>query len=264
MINLNYFRPKNQKRFDLAKSREKFKKRKSKNLKFLLEKRYSWMKKYLGNKKNIIELGSGNGLSKLVLNNKNILLTDIDIHDWIDHKIDMNKMKLEKKYLGQVDVFIINHSLHHCAYPGKLLKNLNKYLKKGGYILINDPEISFFFKFFLYILNHEGWSMKTNVFNFKKPIFNPKNPWVSDNAVAFHLFSNEEKFSKFFPEYEIELNKLNEFSIFLNSGGVVSESPFIPLNNFFLKILDFVDDLLIFLFPSVFALNRRIVLKKII
>ena len=53
MINLNYFRPKNQKRFDLAKSREKFKKRKSKNLKFLLEKRYLWMKKYLGNKKNI-------------------------------------------------------------------------------------------------------------------------------------------------------------------------------------------------------------------
>ena len=32
----------------------------------------------------------------------------------------------------------------------------------------------------------------------------------------------------------------------------------------FLKILDFVDDLLIFLFPSVFALNRRIVLKKVI
>ena len=51
MINLNYFRPKNQKKFNLAKSREKFKKRKSKNLKFLLEKRYLWMKKYLDNKK---------------------------------------------------------------------------------------------------------------------------------------------------------------------------------------------------------------------
>ena len=89
MINLNYFRPKNQKKFNLAKSREKFKKRKSKNLKFLLEKRYLWMKKYLDNKKKIIELGSGNGLSKIVLNNKSMLLTDIDIHDWIDHKIDM-------------------------------------------------------------------------------------------------------------------------------------------------------------------------------
>ena len=41
--------------------------------------------------------------------------------------ITTKNAKLEKKYLKQVDVFIINHSLHHCAYPGKLLKNLNKY-----------------------------------------------------------------------------------------------------------------------------------------
>ena len=105
--------------------------------------------------------------------------------------------------------------------------------------------------------------MKTNVFNFKKPIFNPKNPWVSDNAVGYHLFDDEKKFTKFFPEYNVELNKLNEFSVFLNSGGVVSESPFIPLNNFFLKILDIIDDFLILIFPRVFALNRRVVLKKI-
>ena len=105
--------------------------------------------------------------------------------------------------------------------------------------------------------------MKSNVFNLKKPVFNPKNPWVSDNAIAFHMFNNEDRFKKFFPEYSIEINKLNEFSIFLNSGGVVSESIFIPLNNFFLKILDFIDDVLIFFFPRIFALNRRIVLKKI-
>ena len=61
---------------------------------------------FLKHKKKIIELGSGNGLSKLVLNNKNMLLTDIDIHDWIDHRIDMNKMKLEKKYLKQ-DQFLM-------------------------------------------------------------------------------------------------------------------------------------------------------------
>ena len=262
MINLNYFKPNTQKKFNLARSREKFKKRKSKNLKFLLEKRFLWMDKYLISKKNIIELGSGNGLAKQVLKRK-ILLSDIDIHDWIDLKIDMNNIKLKNKYVNNVDVFIINHALHHCAYPGKLLKNLNKYLKKGGYILINDPEISFFFKFFLFTLDHEGWSMKSNVFNLKKPVFNPKNPWVSDNAIAFHMFNNEDRFKKFFPEYSIEINKLNEFSIFLNSGGVVSESIFIPLNNFFLKILDFIDDVLIFFFPRIFALNRRIVLKKI-
>ena len=53
MINLNYFKPKTQKKFDLVRSRQKFKKRKSKNLKFLLEKRFLWMDKYLISKKNI-------------------------------------------------------------------------------------------------------------------------------------------------------------------------------------------------------------------
>ena len=264
MINLKKFKPTKQKKFDLEKSRNKFKKRKSKNLKFLLDKRFNWMKKYLRNKNKIIELGSGNGLAKIVLKNKKIILTDIDMHRWIDLKIDMNKIFLKKKYINNVDIFIVNHALHHCAYPGRLLKNLNKYLKKGGYILINDPEISFFFKFFLFALNHEGWSMNSNVFNFKKPIFSPDNPWVSDNAVAFHLFNDEKKFNYYFPEYKIEINRLNEFSIFLNSGGVVSNSFFIPLNNYFLKILDIIDNILIYFFPKIFALNRTIVLKKII
>ena len=54
------------------------------------------MDKYLISKKNIIELGSGNGLAKQVLKRK-ILLSDIDIHDWIDLKIDMNNIKLKNK-----------------------------------------------------------------------------------------------------------------------------------------------------------------------
>ena len=257
------FRPTIQKKFDLKNSRKKFFTRKSKNLEFLLNKRYFWMKKYLKKKKIIIELGSGNGLLKNILNNKKILLSDIENYNWIDLIINMNKIKLKKKYINKVDVFIINHALHHCAYPAKLLKEISKYLKKDGYILINDPEISLSFKFFLYILNHEGWSMESDVFNIKKPVFNPKNSWSSDNAIAFHLFDNNKKFNKYFPEYKIEINKLNEFSIFLNSGGVVSKSFFIPLNSFFLKILDNIDNILIFFFPKIFALNRRVVLKKV-
>ena len=259
----NNFKPSKQKKFDLQNSREKFFKRKSKNLEFLLNKRFNWMKKYLKNKNYIIELGSGNGLFKEVIKNEKIILSDIEVYKWIDIKIDMNNLKLEKKFINKVDIFVINHALHHCAYPAKLLKELSRYLKKGGLVLINDPEISFFFKFFLYLLNHEGWSMENKVFDLKKPLFDPKNPWYSDNATAYHLFHKEKKFLKFFPEYKIEKNVLNEFSIFLNSGGVVSDSFFIPLNNFFLKIIDWVDNVLISLLPRVFALNRRIVLKKV-
>ena len=234
----------------------------NKNLIYLLNKRFSWMKKYIKRKKIIIELGSGNGCIKKVIDNKKIILTDIIKYPWIDKKVDMLKINLGKKYLKKVDIFIINHSLHHCANPALTLKKMSIYLKKNGYILINEPETSFFLKFIQVVLDDESWSLKSKVFN-SKSIFNPKSPWISNTAVAQLLFKNDKKFQKHFPQYEIVENKLSEFFIFLNSGGVNSSFFHIKLNNFFLKILNIVDEILIFLLPNIFALNRTIVLKKI-
>ena len=234
----------------------------NKNLIYLLNKRFSWMKKYIKRKKIIIELGSGNGCIKKVIDNKKIILTDIIKYPWIDKKVDMLKINLGKKYLKKVDIFIINHSLHHCANPALTLKKMSIYLKKNGYILINEPETSFFLKFIQVVLDDESWSLKSKVFN-RKSIFNPKSPWISNTAVAQLLFKNDKKFQKHFPQYEIVENKLSEFFIFLNSGGVNSSFFHIKLNNFFLKILNIVDEILIFFLPNIFALNRTIVLKKI-
>ena len=44
----------------------------------------------------------------------------------------MLKINLGKRYLKNVDVFIINHSLHHCANPYLCLEKMSKYLKKVG------------------------------------------------------------------------------------------------------------------------------------
>ena len=46
---------------NIFENRKKILKSKNKNLIFLLEKRFKWMKNYLKGKKCIIELGSGNG-----------------------------------------------------------------------------------------------------------------------------------------------------------------------------------------------------------
>ena len=40
-------------------------------------------------KKNIIELGSGNGSSKDMLKNSKIILTDIQKYSWISKKVDI-------------------------------------------------------------------------------------------------------------------------------------------------------------------------------
>mgnify|MGYP004255108037 FL=1 len=69
---------------------------KNKNLIYLLNKRFSWMKKYLKGKKIIVELGSGNGCIKKIINDKKIILTDIIKYPWIDKKVDMLKVNLIK------------------------------------------------------------------------------------------------------------------------------------------------------------------------
>ena len=56
------------------------------------------MKNYIKNKKYIFELGSGNGASKDILENKKIILTDIQKYLWIDRKVDVTKLNLGKKY----------------------------------------------------------------------------------------------------------------------------------------------------------------------
>ena len=263
MIFKEEFYPKKIKRFSISKSRRRFKNKKNKNLIFLLEKRFIWMKKFIKNKKNIIELGSGNGASKEILDNKNIILTDVQKYLWISKKLDMKKLNLSKKYIKKIDIFIINHALHHCSNPAKLLKKMLIYLKKNGLVLINDPEISVFFRFFLFFLNHEGWSFKVNVFDSKKDIFRANNPWRSNNATARLLFKDENKFHSNFSQYKIIKNELSEFFIFLNSGGVVTETLCIPINKFLFNLLYFIDRVLIFLFPNIFSLNRSVVLKKI-
>jgi len=247
---------------DILACREEIFASKNKNLMFLLDKRYSWMKKFIKNKKIVIELGSGTGCIKKIIKKK-IILTDITKYKWIDKKLDMMLLNLNKKFIKKVDIFIINHALHHCANPALTLYKISKYLKKGGCILINEPETSFFLKLVQILLRDEGWKLNVNVFDKKKNIFKATNPWLSNTAVAQLLFKNEEKFTKKFPQYVIEKNYLSEFLVFFNSGGLNSTFFHIKLNKFFLTIVDHFDRVLISLFPSIFALNRSVVLRKI-
>ncbi len=261
MIFLKEYKAKKIKAPDNYSNRKRILSSENKNLIYLLNKRFAWMKNYISGKKIVIELGSGNGCIKKIIKKKNIMLTDIVKYPWIDKKIDMLKINLEKKYLNKVDIFIINHSLHHCANPYLALNKMSKYLKPNGLILLNEPETSFFLKFIQFLLDDEGWSLKSNVFS-KKDIFNPKSPWISNTAVAQLLFKDSKKFEKYFPQLKVKENKLSEFLIFLNSGGVNSSFFHIKLNNFFLNLINIIDNFLIYIFPSIFPLNRTTVLQK--
>ena len=228
--------------------------KKNKNLDYLLKKRFNWMKKYISKKRTVIELGSGNGFIKKYLGKK-IITSDLKTHQNIDYKFDMNNLKLPKKLKKKVNVFILNHSLHHCKDPLELIRIMKDNLKKNGFILINEPEISFVFKFFLKIFNHERWDLDVSKSN-------QKNFWLQNNATGRILFKKnfENKFVK--QNFHVVKNQLNEFLIFLNSGGNSVNSPHIKLSETNLNLLNKLDDFLIKVSPKIFALNRRVVLKK--
>ena len=72
MIFTKEFFSKKIKKCSIPNSRKKFKDKKNKNVRFLLEKRLLWMKKFIKSKKYIFELGSGNGASKEILKIKKL------------------------------------------------------------------------------------------------------------------------------------------------------------------------------------------------
>ncbi len=235
-------------------SRKKYKK--NKNFRYQINKRLIWMGKYLKDKKIFIEIGSGNGLSKKILNEK-IITTDIKKNAFIDRIVDMNNIRLPSRFYNKVDVVIFNHSLHHSTNPMRVLKNVSKiFLKKGGFILINEPELSVFFKFFLKICNHERYDENINNIN-------KKNFWFENNATGKILFGKQKIGNKFLNDFKIVENSVDEFFIFLNSSGNGVNAPYIKLNDLFLKIVNLFDNVLTKCFPQIFALNRKIVLKKI-
>ena len=228
----------------------------NKNFVFLVNKRLKWMKKYTKRKSNILEFGSSNCLSKLVLGEK-VVCTDILKNKFIDFTLDMNNLNIPRNFKKKYDVLIFNHCLHHSKNPVKVLKKISKeIIKKNGFILINEPETSFVFKIFLKVFNHERYD--DDISNKKN-----KNFWYENNSTGKLLFANIKKNEKFLNDYKIIENDLSEFFIFLNCSGNGVNTPYIPMNYFFLKIIHFIDHLLVKFMPGIFALNRRVILKKI-
>ena len=82
------------------------------NIFFLIEKRYSWMNKYINEFDRGIELGCGTGVSEIHINSKNFKLTDIMKHDWVNQIVDAQKMPFEDSSL---DFIILNNTIHHLS-----------------------------------------------------------------------------------------------------------------------------------------------------
>ena len=242
-------------------ARETYYSNKYNNVKFLLSKRFGWMNKFIKESDHGIEVGSGAGFSKDFIKNKNFKLTDLGNDEHLDYKnIDAQNTGFKN---NDLDFVIASNMIHHIPYPIKFFKEMHRILKNGGRLIIFESYCSIFFQLATMIMKHEGFDFTLNVWDEEEPKSDEKNAWHGNIAVPHLIFDDRYRFDKEIGNlFEIEYEKLTECLIFINSGGVTSKTAFIPMNNFFLNILDYIDRVLIKFFPKIFCMGRRIVLKK--
>ena len=246
---------------DTKKARELYYSAKYQNVKFLLEKRFSWMNRFINKNDKGIEVGSGAGFAKDFISNENFKLTDLGEDDHLDLKnIDAQNTGLENE---SFDYIIASNMIHHIPYPIKFFREMNRILKKNGKLIIFESYCSVIFQIVTMIMKHEGFDFTLNVWDEKTAKSNEKDAWHGNIAVPHLIFDNKKKFQENLGNlFTVEYEKFTECLIFLNSGGVTSKTKCIPMNRFFMSILDFIDKILVTILPSIFCMGRRIVLRK--
>lgn len=238
-----------------------FRESKSKNLGFLLKKRFGWMNDFIKPDDCGVELGSGPGFSKKFIKNKNFKISDLSNYDHLDYKnIDAQNTKFQAQTF---DFVIASNMIHHIPYPIKFFKEVSRILKQGGKLIIFESYCSIAFQLATIIMKHEGFDFTINVWDEKEPKSDEHDIWAGNIAVPHLIFDNKDDFNKHLGnDFEIKYEKLTECLIFLNSGGVSSKTFYIPMNNLFIKFFDIIDQILIKFFPKIFAMGRRLVLIK--
>tara|TARA_E500000178_G_scaffold347258_2_gene400240 strand:+ start:1744 stop:2550 length:807 start_codon:yes stop_codon:yes gene_type:complete len=247
---------------DVENAIKEFKLNKNKNLNFLLKNRFSWMKEFINEKNVGLEVGAGGGFSKQYIKNKNFKISDLAMYQHLDFKnVDAQKTDFKS---NNYDFIIAVNMIHHVPYPIKFLKEMHRILKRGGKLIIQEAYCSVIFQLITIIMKHEGFDFTKNVWDENQPMSDEDDRWSGNIAIPHLIFDDIDKFDeKFGEKFKIDHEKFYECFVFLNSGGVTSKTFYIPLNLFFLKILNSFDNLLVKLFPNIFAMGRQIVLRKL-
>ena len=118
-------------------------------------------------------------------------------------------------------------------------------------------------KYLLKIMRHEGFDFTVNVFEQNLICTDPNDLWSANCAIPNLLFDDQKRFHSEISNFKIIKYSHSEFFSFVNSGGVISKTFYIPLPVVFLKMLTKIDNILSHYFPNIFSLQRQIVLKKI-
>jgi SAM-dependent methyltransferase len=245
---------------DTLRARNNFKNNVSNNLFFLLKNRFEWMNNFIKNDDVGIEVGAGTGISKEFIKTKKFSVTDFADNEWLDQKmVDALNTKIEDESL---DFVISSNMIHHVPYPILFFEEMFRILKPGGKLIIQEINCSYSMRFLLRLMRHEGYDFTINVFDRDLICTSPTDLWSANCAIPNLLFDEVNNFNRNIPYFKVLHTGFSEFFIFINSGGVISKTFFIPLPFLILKIVNSIDKLLCKISSTVFALQRQIVLEK--
>ena len=245
---------------DILSARKHFFSKKNKNLYFLLKNRYTWMNDFIDESDSILELGSGASLLKEFINSKKIRTSDFTNYDFLDYKnVDATKTNFKDE---QFDKIISSNLIHHLAFPLKHFKEVLRILKPNGYYIIQEGNCSLLCQFFIILMKHEGYNFESNPLNENEPCNDKNDLWSANAATPNIIFKDFDNFNNHLNnKFKIIKHTYGEIFSYLNSGGVIAKTRYIPLNRFFFNLLLRLDKLLSN-FPLIFPLQQSIVLKK--
>lgn len=245
---------------DVSRARAHFYTAGSENLRHLLQNRYNWMNEFIGMESAGIEVGCGTGVSKEFIRSRNYKITDFADYPWLDVK---NVDALATPFgNSEFDFVVSSNMVHHVPYPIRFFDEMHRILKPGGFLLIQEINASFFMRALLRLMRHEGYSFAPNVFDPNLICTDPDDLWSANCAIPNLLFDNVDKFKTHVTNFDVVRRSYSEFFCFLNSGGVIAKTKSIPLPRLLLNLARKVDTALANTAPSIFALQRQIVLRK--
>lgn len=238
----------------------------SANLKTLLENRYGWMNEFIRPDWVGADIGCGAGLSHGYIRCKQLLLTDYGDAPHLDKTwVDANHLPFEDQ---SFDFLIASNMIHHLSSPMGFLQEARRVLKPKGRLLINEPQASVLMCLLLRLTQHEGYDFDSNVFDTATVVseaderLNRLCSWLGNNAVARLLFDQHERFHEHMPGWSILVDRTDEFSLLLNSGGVDTKTIYVPLPAALCRTMDRFDKNIARLAPNILAMGRRIALEK--
>ena len=224
-------------------------------IKIIYNNYYKKIKKniYISNKKKILELGSGGGNIKKII--EKCITSDQFKNKNIDRIENIYKINFKKNSISNI---ILIDVFHHLKFPSLALKEIHKVLIKNGRIIMIEPAMGLIPRIIYKIFHYEpnGFNLKINWIHIPKKI--PSlNQYFAAQSMPWRAFFLKELNLK--SKYKIKYIKPFSDFAFLLSGGYSYRALYPKILYSLIKL---IDKILTSISIRIFSARMLIVLEK--